>query len=75
MIKLHFPADKGWVYNEDTKEHDIVLLELESELTFNEYVQPACLASEPAKQGDEVFVSGWGSIAFSKSHYARYCIP
>jgi len=53
-------------YNDRTTENDICLLKLTSELNFDDYAQPACVA-ELAKEGADyaegewVTISGWGS--------------
>jgi secreted trypsin-like serine protease len=43
-------------------DNDIALIELCTELKFNDYVQPACLPKEDADyaEGNMVIVSGWG---------------
>lgn len=53
-------------YDEDSSKNDIAVLKLSSPLSFNEFVQPACLPkqsqSELYKVGAKGFISGWGSI-------------
>ncbi|KAM6973022.1 ST14 transmembrane serine protease matriptase a [Aplochiton taeniatus] len=50
-------------YNAYTFDNDIALMELESPLTFTDFIRPVCL---PAPQhdfpvGDSVWISGWGA--------------
>jgi len=62
-VKNYFmhPQFSSYTFN-----NDIALLELEDDLIFNEYVQPACLPKlanekEDYEAGSEVTISGWGS--------------
>jgi len=53
-------------YNDRTTENDIALIKLASELSFDDYTQPACIpdvANEDADygEGEWVTISGWGS--------------
>ncbi|KAM6436354.1 uncharacterized protein PHA67_023595 [Liasis olivaceus] len=53
-------------YNPLTEDNDIALIQLDSPVTFNDYVQPACLPR--VTMGSETsftscFVSGWGITA------------
>uniref|UniRef100_A0A240PL37 trypsin n=1 Tax=Anopheles epiroticus TaxID=199890 RepID=A0A240PL37_9DIPT len=50
-------------YDESTIDYDFSLMELESELTFNEVVQPIALPEqdEPVEDGTMTIISGWGN--------------
>lgn len=50
-------------YNEYTYDNDIALMEMDSPITFSDYIRPICL---PAPQhdfpvGDTVLITGWGA--------------
>ncbi|XP_066929533.1 trypsin-1-like, partial [Clytia hemisphaerica] len=51
-------------YDSDTMENDIVLLELNNEVTFNDFIAPACIVdkSKHLVQGTTAVVSGWGTL-------------
>lgn len=53
------------LYNLDTADYDVAVLELDSRLVFNKYIQPICLPSPtyvfPA--GKSCVISGWGYIS------------
>ncbi|XP_066924395.1 transmembrane protease serine 9-like [Clytia hemisphaerica] len=51
-------------YDSDTMENDIVLLELNREVTFNDLIAPACIVdkSKHLVQGTTAVVSGWGTL-------------
>ena len=54
------------VYNPQTSENDFVLLKLQSDLIFNNNVQPACLPDpsyDPGSVGKTCFASGWGALS------------
>ncbi|KAK2898169.1 ST14 transmembrane serine protease matriptase b isoform X1 [Channa argus] len=50
-------------YNPSTYDHDIALMELDTEITLNQYIWPICLPSStydfPA--GKEAWITGWGA--------------
>ncbi|KAM9318521.1 ST14 transmembrane serine protease matriptase a isoform 2-T3 [Pholidichthys leucotaenia] len=50
-------------YNTETFDNDIALMELESEVTYSDNIQPICLQSteEVYKPGTVMFISGWGA--------------
>jgi len=55
-------------YNGQTTNNDIALIKLAQELTFNDYVQPACLPAEAEEdadyaEGNWMTISGWGSTS------------
>ena len=53
------------VYKPSTLNNDYIILKLESDLQFNENVQPACLPEatyEPGTSGKTCYVSGWGTL-------------
>jgi len=56
-------------YNSKTNDNDIAILKLESPLTFNENVKPACLPDSSFTPGHEqsAFVSGWGDMEYDTS--------
>merc|ERR1712018_402574 len=52
-------------YNGNSLDNDVVILKLETELTFDDNVQPACLPNadyKPETSGKTCFVSGWGTL-------------
>jgi hypothetical protein len=51
-------------YKPPKKYFDIALMELEQAVTFNEYIQPACLysGSDSTLIGQKAMISGWGVI-------------
>jgi len=71
-------VDKAFVhpqYNDDTTHNDIALIKLAQELTFDDYVQPACLpveADEDADyaEGNWMIISGWGSTRATRESRA-----
>ncbi|XP_042249225.1 transmembrane protease serine 9-like [Thunnus maccoyii] len=48
-------------YNSASKDNDIALLELKSTVTFNEYIQPVCLAASDStfSNGLNTWITGW----------------
>ena len=64
-------TDKGFEYNDTTKDNDFIILKLGSPLILNEDVQPACLPSSKDYLGldsteDRCFTSGWGTLKSGK---------
>jgi len=47
-------------YNDDTLANDIALIRLPSPLTFNDFIQPICLADFSASTGYRTTAVGWG---------------
>ncbi|XP_044187024.1 chymotrypsinogen A-like [Thunnus albacares] len=48
-------------YNSASKDNDIALLELKSTVTFNDYIQPVCLAASDStfSNGLNTWITGW----------------
>ena len=62
-------AIKGkWIthpnYNPQTYDHDIAIIEMDSEVTLTDKIQivPIANANSDVAAGDRLMVSGWGSI-------------
>merc|ERR1712115_553459 len=53
-------------WNRAQTEHDIAIIKLNSAVTFNDNVVPACLPTDKTKTyaGKQAVVSGWGAVAF-----------
>ena len=49
-------------YSTDLPDYDIMLLELDSAIEFNDMVQPICLDHTAFPPGTKCVVSGWGRI-------------
>ncbi|XP_020725731.2 mannan-binding lectin serine protease 1 isoform X3 [Odocoileus virginianus] len=48
------------LYNANTYENDVALVELSRGPVLNDFVMPICLPQEPPEEGAMVIVSGWG---------------
>ncbi|XP_037694503.1 mannan-binding lectin serine protease 1 isoform X3 [Choloepus didactylus] len=48
------------LYNPNTFENDVGLVELSQSAVLNDFVMPICLPEEPPQEGTIVIVSGWG---------------
>ncbi|XP_012386524.2 mannan-binding lectin serine protease 1 isoform X3 [Dasypus novemcinctus] len=48
------------LYNPNTFENDVGLVELSKNAVLNDFVMPICLPEGPAQEGAVVIVSGWG---------------
>ncbi|CAN0525971.1 unnamed protein product [Rangifer tarandus platyrhynchus] len=48
------------LYNANTYENDVALVELSRGPVLNDFVMPICLPQEPLEEGAMVIVSGWG---------------
>lgn len=72
--KFEHPA-----YNTPTYDKDVTLLELNSSLIFNEYVQPICLPSSDLPTGTKCIASGWGDTRYPRgsvaSHLQQVYVP
>ncbi|XP_041812277.1 transmembrane protease serine 9 [Chelmon rostratus] len=53
-------------YDSETVDNDISLLKLSSPVTFNNYIQPVCLAAPGSSfhSGTDTWVTGWGRIGY-----------
>jgi len=61
-------TNSGFQYNPQTLDNDFVILKLESALTLNDDVKPACLPSsatylDVSSAEEQCFTSGWGSLS------------
>uniref|UniRef100_A0A3B3TGK2 Si:dkey-32n7.7 n=1 Tax=Paramormyrops kingsleyae TaxID=1676925 RepID=A0A3B3TGK2_9TELE len=52
------------LYDSQTHDNDIALMQLSATVTFTDYVQPVCLAASNSTiyNGTEIWVTGWGDI-------------
>lgn len=48
-------------YNSATTDYDIALMRLNSDVEFNEYILPACLAENIFQGGTMCYTTGWGA--------------
>ncbi|KAJ8006781.1 hypothetical protein DPEC_G00110780 [Dallia pectoralis] len=56
-------------YNSQTNDNDLCLLKLSSTVTFNNFIQPVCLAASDSTfyTGTTTWVTGWGTTSFGGS--------
>lgn len=47
---------------------DIALMELQTSVTFNTFIRPACLYQHYDKVPEKALVSGWGATEFGKNY-------
>ena len=69
IAQVIYNTNSGFQYNPGTLENDFVILKLDSPLTLNDDVKPACLPSSSAYLGvssteERCFTSGWGTLSF-----------
>jgi len=67
IAQIIWNTESGFEYNPQTLDNDFVILKLESALTFDENVQPACLPSssdylDVNSAEEQCFTSGWGTL-------------
>merc|ERR1712127_382173 len=68
IAQIVWNTNAGFTYNPNTLDNDFVILKLESPLTLNADVQPACLPSSAAyldvsSTEERCFTSGWGTLS------------
>merc|ERR1712127_159197 len=68
IAQIVWNTNAGFTYNPNTLDNDFVILKLESPLTLNSDVQPACLPSSAAyldvsSTEERCFTSGWGTLS------------
>jgi len=68
IAQVIYNNNAGFQYNSGTLENDFVILKLDSPLTLNADVQPACLPSSASYLGvssteERCFTSGWGTLS------------
>jgi len=72
IASIIWNTNSGFVYNPSTLDNDVVILKLDSPLTLNDDVKPACLPSSASYLGvasseERCFTSGWGTLSSSGS--------
>jgi len=68
VAQVIYNNNEGYQYNSGTLENDFVIIKLDSPLTLNNDVQPACLPSSSTYLGvssteEQCFTSGWGTLS------------
>merc|ERR1712051_535867 len=68
IAQIVWNTNAGQTYNPNTLDNDFVILKLDSPLTLNADVQPACLPSSAAyldvsSTEERCFTSGWGTLS------------
>ncbi|XP_055902776.1 venom protease-like [Eupeodes corollae] len=58
-------------YNTSIRYNDIALIELKSEVQFNEYIRPACLPYQDFNNQSQLIVTGWGSTKLAGRNAAH----
>uniref|UniRef100_A0A3B5Q3Y8 Serine protease 60.3 n=1 Tax=Xiphophorus maculatus TaxID=8083 RepID=A0A3B5Q3Y8_XIPMA len=53
-------------YDEETKDNDVALLQLQEAVTFTDYIRPVCLAAASSifPAGQSSWITGWGDVRF-----------
>ncbi|XP_027897336.1 trypsin-like [Xiphophorus couchianus] len=53
-------------YDEETKDNDVALLQLQEAVTFTDYIRPVCLAAAGSvfPAGQSSWITGWGDVRF-----------
>merc|ERR1711892_1165789 len=72
IAQIIWNTNSGFEYNPGTLDNDFVILKLESALTLNDDVKPACLPSsatylDVSSAEEQCFTSGWGTLSSSGS--------
>merc|ERR1712172_61399 len=72
IASIIWNTNSGFTYNPSTLDNDFVILKLESPLSLNDDVKPACLPSSASYLGvgsseERCFTSGWGTLSSSGS--------
>uniref|UniRef100_A0A3B3WRP2 chymotrypsin n=1 Tax=Poecilia mexicana TaxID=48701 RepID=A0A3B3WRP2_9TELE len=55
-------------YNDETKDNDVALLQLQEAVTFTDYIRPVCLAAAGSDfpAGQSSWITGWGNVRFQE---------
>ncbi|XP_007544622.1 trypsin-like [Poecilia formosa] len=53
-------------YNDETKDNDVALLQLQEAVNFTDYIRPVCLAAAGSDflAGQSSWITGWGNVRF-----------
>ena len=73
IAQVIYNTNAGFQYNPGTLENDFVILKLDSPLTINDDVKPACLPSsstylDVSSTEERCFTSGWGTLSSGFFH-------